>query len=298
VPFDLTISPVEIYHKYREGRIQLVPFGSEYSDRLEMVQKNLSNLGYFFPVGLLLAGMPRPYWQSAKNWAGIVGLGLGLAGLVEFLQLFIYSRFCSATDVITGSLAVLAGWGLGLLCCRRQLGSRHGVPASAGAGTQAWNPVTQAGLLLGWLGVLVFVNWRPFNFTLTAGEAAQRLRKMSWLPFFDYYQGDYLNSFGQMLDKVLLFVPLGAVVAMAPWPAGRQVTGSRVLVGTGILAAGLEAGQLFLPTRYASVTDVLIESFGAWLGFMVTVRVWPVLQVNSPPGRSMHPLPASEPGAG
>jgi VanZ family protein len=289
MPFDLTISPVEVYHKYREGRIQLVPFGSEYSDQFEMVQKNFSNLGYYFPVGLLLAGLPRPYWQSTRNWASVAWVGLGVAGLIEFLQLFVYSRFCNATDVITGGLAVLAGWGLGLRCCRCQLGSPHGVPASAGAGAQAWNPFTAVGMLLGWLGVLVLVNWRPFNFTLTTGEAAQRLQNMSWLPFFDYYQGDYLNSFDQILDKVLLFFPLGAILAITPWLASRRVTGARVVLGTGLLATGFEAGQLFLPTRYASVTDVLIESFGAWLGFMVTARVWPIFQVNRPPGRCAFP---------
>lgn len=45
------------------------------------------------------------------------------------------------------------------------------------------------------------------------------------------------------------------------------------------LAAGLEAGQLFLAPRHPRVTDVLIEVIGAWLGCDRTGRFRCALQV-------------------
>jgi VanZ family protein len=59
---------------------------------------------------------------------------------------------------------------------------------------------------------------------------------------------------------------------LTPRSAGRRWARPLVLVAAAALAAGLEAGQLILPTHYASITDVLIATFGAWIGFVVARR--------------------------
>jgi vacuolar-type H+-ATPase subunit I/STV1 len=46
----------------------------------------------------------------------VCGLGLATAGLGELLQLFVFSRFFKTTDVVTGGLAVWAGWHVGTVC--------------------------------------------------------------------------------------------------------------------------------------------------------------------------------------
>ncbi len=88
----------------------------------------------------------------------------------------------------------------------------------------------------------------------------------------DYYAGTEANAFDQLLHKTLLFVPVGVVWARA-YPAARRSVRLLMTLATVGLATGLEAGQLFLPSRFAGVTDVLIECGGAWLGFIVTARL-------------------------
>ncbi len=89
------------------------------------------------------------------------------------------------------------------------------------------------------------------------------------MPFVDYYQGDYWNSFDQGVKKLLLFLPLGVLLTLALPPAlQRRGWGVVVLLAAG-MAAAIEAGQLFLPTRYASITDILVESCGAWIGVVI-----------------------------
>ena len=127
-----------------------------------------------------------------------------------------------------------------------------------------------------WLAVAVLVNWQPFDFRLSAGYAAGRWHTVALLPFTDYVSGSYLNAFDQLVHKVLLFVPLGALLTLT-LPSTVRGRGALVVLAAALLAATLELGQLFLPSRYTSVTDVLVESSGAWVGFLLTRRAQALL---------------------
>jgi glycopeptide antibiotics resistance protein len=260
LPLDLTISPVEIYHKYREGRVTLAPFTSRYADGFEMAQKNLMNVIYFLPIGLLLAHFRGRTWQCGRCWARVLGLGLAVAGTIEFLQLFVVSRSFDATDIVTGALAVLAGWG-GVLVYRRLR------PESSAAPGRRLSVLRLIGLTA-WLAVLVFLNWQPFDFTPEIG--LDRLGRVPLVPFVDYYEENYIHAFDQFLQKTFLFVPLGALLTPVDPRPKRGILFP--VLGAALVATTLEAGQLFLPTRVASVTDVLVESFGAWLGIVLIRR--------------------------
>src|SRR5262249_41620360 len=115
--------------------------------------------------------------------------------------------------------------------------------------------------------------WQPFDFNPDGGLAIQRLRQVPLVPFADYYQGDYLNSLDQFLHKVFLFLPLGALLAPTDPAGGRRLGLMRALLGAAVVASVLEAGQLFLPSRYASLTDVLVETAGAGLGYLAICRL-------------------------
>jgi glycopeptide antibiotics resistance protein len=94
------------------------------------------------------------------------------------------------------------------------------------------------------------------------------------VPFTDLYLGSEYHAFDQILQKSLLFVPVGALLVRP----GRSCLPA--LLAGFVLSVFLEAGQLGLPTRYTSVTDVLIESSAAWLGCVLARRLLTLL--NSP----------------
>jgi glycopeptide antibiotics resistance protein len=280
MPMDLTISPVEIYHKYREGRIRLLPWAGWSAEPFALVQKCVTNIAFFMPVGFLASGLRHPFWRRSRNWLKILGLGLGLAGLIEFLQLFVYTRYCESLDVVTGGLGVLAGWALATsevpassppafwrtrLPLVAAFARRRAPDSSPGAPRRA---------LLGlWVALLIFVNWQPFDFDFSLAGTASGMERLCLIPFADYQQQDYLSAFDQICSKTAMFMPVGALLVVAGFRQQRPHPGLWMVGLSAVLPSILEAGQFFLSTHYPSVTDVLIETFGTWLGFFVAARL-------------------------
>jgi VanZ family protein len=66
MPFDLTLSPKELYRKFRDGRVLLVPFADHGVDLFQALAKDCWNLALFLPLGMLLEHLPdlrRRGWQ-------------------------------------------------------------------------------------------------------------------------------------------------------------------------------------------------------------------------------------------
>ncbi|HTU21296.1 MAG TPA: VanZ family protein, partial [Gemmataceae bacterium] len=248
MPFDFTLSPVEIYHKYKEGRVYLVPFTATSAGGFELADKYFWNAALFVPVGLLLAHLTG---TASRSGALVLLFGLSAAAAIELAQLLALSRYFDSTDILTGAAAVLAAW----FVARRFAGSFQ-------------RPQGRAVLLAFCLAVLIFMEWQPFDFTLSLSQARLRLHEVSLMPFLDYIQGDYLNSLDDGIHKALLFAPLGVLLAPCS-PASRTAMLSRWLLPV-LVAVVLELGQLFLPTRYASSTDVLVGAIASGIGLYVT----------------------------
>jgi len=182
------------------------------------------------------------------------------AGLCELAQLVVFTRYSDVTDVLIGAVAVLLGWWLGLY-------------------RAVWQPVLRqpgfvAVALLMWTAVAVILEWWPLQFLTDMEQIAQRAAAVRWVLFADYYAGSDYNAFTQLLRKTLLFLPLGALLALGVFvPERGHGIAPAVLVGL-LASAILEAGQLALPGRFASFTDVLVETTGAWLGAVLARRAY------------------------
>jgi VanZ family protein len=259
MPLDLTISPVELYHKYKQGRITLVPF-TGYPSAQDASLKILTQLLYFAPLGLLLSFLKTDWVRRADRWQVVLLLGGLSAGLCELAQLVVFTRYSDVTDVLIGAVAVLLGWWLGLY-------------------RAVWQPVLRqpgfvAVALLMWTAVAVILEWWPLQFLTDMEQIAQRAAAVRWVLFADYYAGSDYNAFTQLLRKTLLFLPLGALLALGVFvPERGHGIAPAVLVGL-LASAILEAGQLALPGRFASFTDVLVETTGAWLGAVLARRAY------------------------
>jgi VanZ family protein len=255
VPLDLTISPAELYHKYREGRVRLVPFADWHDHPLSGVGKCLTNMALFLPAGLLLPGLAKPFWRQRRNWLPILGLAVGFASLIELMQLCVWTRFFESTDIITGSLAVLCGWAAGV-ARDAQFGRR---------------PVGLA-LVSVYLAVLVFISWQPFNFEASVTSAASRLADLRWAPFADYQEADYAQAADQICSKGALFISLGVVTSLCQFGRFHRHGGLAAIFGGLVVGTLLEAGKLALPGRYASVSNVVLAALGVGIGFTLARR--------------------------
>lgn len=83
-----------------------------------------------------------------------------------------------------------------------------------------------------------------------------------------------LMLYGGAVDtiaNVALFVPLGFLYAIARQDAG--IRASRILGAALLLSAAIESVQLFEVTRYASISDVVANGAGAYVGALVQQRI-------------------------
>ena len=255
MPFDLTLSPSVLKRKDNAHMILRTPFTVVSGDEFDLIRRALINAAWFMPAGILMAGLPL--WRLRGPAAGVIVFfaGFALAGTIEFMQLFVMSCAFDSTDIITGSWAVLGGW-----CIMRKWRDCHEAPGGFSNGLGAF-------LFLAWVAELIFINWEPFDFRIDSAFLTGRWQQVSLVPFTEYYGRNYLHSLNDMLQKTLLFMPVGLLLS--------QTTASRfnwaIVVGFAFLfALILETGQFFLPQRHPVVSDVLVETFGAWLGLVAT----------------------------
>jgi glycopeptide antibiotics resistance protein len=294
MPFDLTVGAGEVVQKYHEGKIHLIPFPETRSWGVGLsLTKALTNAACFLPLGVLAA--------LSRRWAGLGGcqairLGLVVPGLVEFSQLFVYSRYVDVTDILTGTAAILLGWRL-----------TRSMRGSWGAG-RAWIPrflisvrrlkgsVVWVVLFCIWYGALVLINWQPFDFTTDPARFATAdgeltdenttvwgRRRMSWAPLVDYYWGSKYNALDQFVRKILSFVPMGIPMQLMRRDGSQPMSGLRGVLLALLLGLVIESGQYFIPSRHPSTSDLLLECCGAWLGILVARHVVVALRAEAAP---------------
>ena len=259
LPLDLTISLVEIFHKWQEGKLNLIPFGRLPSDTALAVYEIASDALIWVPLAFMwrLDGT-RSAWRV---WSMTLAAAVGL----EFLQLFVFSRISDITDIFTGALGALMG---ALLAGR--FGNR-----AMGTG-----PVWQTGIPLmfavGWMGGLLFVFWYPFEFKTDGMFLRERLSAfMESVPFETYYYGTEFRAITELLHKTLFFIPLGMLLAwfvsQLRWTwRGIGALGSFVLIAG--MALTITLGRLAIPDKHPDIMDIVLQMLGGLLGYLI-VRV-------------------------
>jgi len=247
LPLDLTVSLAEIYHKWTEGRLVLVPFSDLKGGMAEIVYELGTDLLLWLPVGLLLA-MER---RESSFFRAAIHVGL-MALAVEFAQLFVYSRVTDLTDPL---LAAVGGGIGGYLASREQ----RLVSIIANCSSTFWYRAWFA-----WAGIMVAVFWFPFDFSVGSALLDRVMATMTRLPFLTLYEGTEFRAINEIIRKIALFIPGGLILGMAE---GRSAVGARKgFLLTLMLASIIEFGQLFLPSKVADTTDILLLSLGGWLG--------------------------------
>lgn len=169
---------------------------------------------------------------------------------LEFGKLFIASRVINLSNLV----ANFSGIALAAL-----LLSFWRVPLSR-----------QLRLTLGIIGVtgyILYLGWQPFNFQFGASPIALKLpHGVELLPFYHYAMGASLNHVRLFLQTILLSATLVYFVRL------RFECFDRcwwhlpfILLLTGAIGVLQEGGQLFLPSRTPSMTDIYCYMIGGAL---------------------------------
>lgn len=249
MPLDLTLSPVEIYHKWRGGRVILLPFGHLHGSFFDILYGLLSDILIWVPVGYLWSDNGR------RRMGTVIAKGFLAALAIELAQLFVYTRVSDVTDVLLATVGVAVGAVIGVR------GGASGLVldrVSAGTWRRLW---------WFWAVFVLAGFWYPFDFSIAAASLGHVSAAVERVPFATYYGTTEYHALNELLRKVAMFLPGGALMAMA---SGRRraPSGRFALFGPILVALLVEGGQLFLPGKVADPTDWLIECVGAGLGWL------------------------------
>ncbi|HYP69190.1 MAG TPA: VanZ family protein [Thiobacillaceae bacterium] len=264
LPLDLTISAVEIFHKWREGKLNLIPFATLPSEPSLAI--------YALTMDALMWAPPAFFWQisgkrsSLRAWA----MTIGGAALLEVLQLFVYSRVTDVTEVITAALGGAVGV---LLGAKYVSGLRPSKEMKRTAATSdIFKTLLPLALALLWMFGLAVLFWYPFHFRTDGAFLRERLHSfLTRVPFEAYYYGTEYRAATEVLHKVLFFIPLGAMLAwfvsQLRWTWRGLVTFlSLALIAC--TAVAIELGRLALPEKNPDSMDIILQWLGGAVGFV------------------------------
>jgi len=273
LPLDLTISPVEIFHKWRQGRMVLTPFAFLSKLDARGMYEVVSDVAVWVPVSLLLVATGRKNRRSAWIWA------VGAAALLELLQVFVWTRVSDVNDV----LAAIAGGGIGSWLGGIVFHRGQAIDAApAGRKSKQLSLVWGLGFVI-WSAVLAAVFWYPYDFMVERAFLRERIALLlGRVPFHAYYYGTEYRAITELLHRVAFFAPLGALAAA--WiRKGRRsgvVDAVLCLIPCGLVAFVIEGGRLFVPSKQPDTIDPVLEIAGALTGFWIARAVMGRQSVN------------------
>ena len=261
VPLDLTIHPADIYHKWKAGRIEILPFSYHYNTTVRLIYALATDVLIWVPISALFVLSGRKARSQAFWWA------TGAVVSLEFLQLFILSRYASSTDIVAGATgAALGAWVVPkLFRSDRSEYTTERQPGHVSA--------TLIGLVtaLVWSLVLAIVFWYPFDVDVNRQLVNARLDRFFRVPLSSYYTGSTLGAITNVLQKLAFYLPLGGALSLAAAPLRGRGNDAFLALVSIMLCAGvagvIELGQILLPSKTPGSTDIIIETIGAWLGY-------------------------------
>jgi glycopeptide antibiotics resistance protein len=130
-------------------------------------------------------------------------------------------------------------------------------------------------LLALYCAALLYGTLHPFNFGLkrmhTAGSAHNRIE---WIPFTYACPEHGAWCFRDKGRNLVLFVPVGLLVAVTRRHRASRLGRIGFATGLGfLLSLAVETAQCFLPSRFPSTTDLLMNTLGTCLGAVLAVAL-------------------------
>lgn len=267
-PLDVTVHPVDLYHKFQRGRINLIPFvGHHWSPDLiaEMLFFSFTSI----PFGALAACVWRPTGAGLRNVPNSVALGLAMVVGIELCQLLLASRFTDATQVIFGGVGVLVG-----VLLTHAFWPHHSQDVRHP--NRSWLHVPGTWLCLAALYAFIpaaFLLW-PFEFVFDGPAIRNELENMLEIPFARLLRNSELSIHTILVRDVLLFLPLGLLLGAAVrctiaslQPVLAVTSGMSIVV----IAGAIEVLQTTVPQRQADLTSVFLSSASALVAMTVLI---------------------------
>ena len=209
----------------------------------------------------------------------VLFLPLGFLAVAALVELGLGYGAAAATTAAAGlALSILAEIGHAFLAQPIQLGAiiTHAAAIGAGGWLAAANLPSLSRrlhgrdrplLLLVIYSVLLCAwSWRPFFPEFDFSALAEQFSLNRWIPLAAHAPRVDLFSVSDVMASFLLYIPLGALLAV--WPLQHHGL-RRGFLPAIYLAAAIELGQILVADRFFDITDILVAAAGVAIGWTV-----------------------------
>lgn len=268
LPFDLTLRPTEILQKYREGKINFVPFAHVRTDVMGWYDL-ISDVLLYVPVGMAAATLLTKRREPVRNFWGSVFWGMAIASGIELGQLLVMSRYTDVTQLVLAAAGVAVGAAAG----RRWLNPIAARTASSGP-LSAAAPWTWPAATIIYCAFLLLFFWSPFHWIADPQLIEARRATFFEAPFSNLFWGTELNAATQVVRKGILFGLLGAMLPQiaAAWttsPVAYRWLLGLLVAATAAFSFTIEIGQICLTNSTPSFSDSLLYISGSLAGMIL-----------------------------
>ncbi|QHJ11394.1 hypothetical protein FX988_01623 [Paraglaciecola mesophila] len=266
MPLDLSVSPVELFKKWQQGRITLIPFTSIESSLIEWLFGVFSDI---FLWGLIT-------WLYVKSslytHAQILKRCLFYAVAIELGQLLVLSRYTDTTDIISAFVGIMLAL---KFFTTPSVSEDENLRAENTQNTTGLAQYAQEGVLVGWCFMLFVFAIYPLELVAGKEIALANWHNFFSMPLETYWREGPLQAVTQLLRKVLLVVPLGILLALVSnkyqFKKETRILGCLCAV---MFLFALELLQILIVDKVAVATDVVLNCFGLLIG-------WKAFQLHS-----------------
>ena len=271
LPLNLTIHPEELYEKLVSNRLVLIPFSATLWNWTTIGELSTDVL-VFVPVGALAAMGWLPPGRTLRSLPESIFVGAVIVLTVELCQLPVMSRFTDATDVVTGTVGVAIGAAM-----THALTPRHQSGTATAGGLRTWHWL----LITGIYSLIIIIYFSlPFELIEDRTTVRDRFHQMLRVPGASLLAVSEFRALTEILQKTLLFLPLGAIMARTVYyPTATRKTRWMLwavcLAYATSLAVIIEVSQVLIIHHTPDLSDAMICVMGATIGVFVTARLLP-----------------------
>ena len=186
----------------------------------------------------------------------VLAVSLPISASLEFVQVLTVDRTPSIHDIIAQAIGGAIGLGAWMVFGGALNRWVRGLFASGDSRHLAGR------ILWTYAGLLVLYELLPLNPTISASQILAKYRQggINLIPFHDsVHMGLYATWM-----KAAVYIPVGFLLAFRAGRFGRRML--RGLLGGLGFSLGLETAQVFIVSRIATSTDVVLGTLGACLG--------------------------------